>query len=75
MMKNRKKYSNNLIARYQMDERLSNRQLAERLGASVGKTCAARNVRCAPHKQVETLAAYEGISVLEFCERYSDKCA
>ncbi|MCR5137173.1 MAG: hypothetical protein K6C12_08750 [Oscillospiraceae bacterium] len=64
----------NLIAMYQIEERITNKQLANILGESVGRACAARDMRQAPQKQVRVLAAFEGISVAEFFERYGN-CA
>ena len=61
----------NLIAMYQIEERLTNKQLANILGESVGRACAARDMHRAPQKQVKILAAYEGLSVEEFCELYA----
>lgn len=65
----------NLIALYQHEERLSNQQLACRLGASVRRTCAVRSAPKALLRQVVALAEYEGISVDEFQLRYGSKCA
>ena len=74
-MNNLMKSSNNLIYMYQTEERLSNRQLAGRLGLSIGKARTVRSVRRAPYKQLEALAEFEGITVRELSSRYGGKCA
>lgn len=65
---------NNCISEYRREKKLSFQKLAERLGAT-SRECGRK--ACVPdiplEKHIQTLAAYEGISVEEFIRRYSPK--
>lgn len=69
------KTNTNLIALYQQAERLSNRELAGRLGSSIERACAVRDASKAPRRQLEALAEFEEITVAELVQLYGGLCA